>query len=142
MLTKGKITEVRETTLMVRLPVFESAGNNNPQIVECTVCYNPGNLNGYKIDDVVWVGFENNQIHKPVVLGKLYLGTSEESSNFSKVDSLNVSGSAVLPANTVIGNLDFNEIKNISGQISQLDAKIDQVKVDALHTDIPITDLR
>ena len=76
MLTKGIVIKVDYPKLKVRLPIFESPGSNQKQIIDCSVCVETEVLD-YKKDDIVWVGFEDNKISNPVVLGKLYQKTSE-----------------------------------------------------------------
>ena len=140
MITKGQVLNINsDNTLQVRIPLFESAtGTRNNQIVKCTVCYNPGNLNGYVIGDVVFVAFEDNEIDKPVVIGKLYLGDEKEATNHSYSNSLTVEGNASLPASTTIGNLDFVKIKNIFNELDILNTYIDQLedKIQKLNTEI------
>lgn len=130
MITKGIIISVnQDNTLFVRLPLFESASDSrNNQIVKCTICYNPGNLNSYKENDVVFVAFEDNQINKPVVIGKLYLGQEKEATNHSYSNSLTVTENATLPSETKIGSLDFSDIKGLLGEIKQLNDYINQLE--------------
>ena len=73
MITKGIITAIdfKGNTCTVRMPLFENAGND--QITgTATISNTPGSYNGYKVNDVVLVGFEDGQMDKPVILGKLY----------------------------------------------------------------------
>ena len=129
MITKGEIIKVNEdNTLDIRIPLFESAsGTRNNQILKSTICYDPGNLNGYKVGDIVFVGFENNQIDKPIVIGKLYLGQEKEASNHSFANSLKVAENASLPINTTIGNLNFNQLKSLFSKGEQLNDFINQL---------------
>jgi len=55
MITKGQVEEVLYTNnkLKVRVPIFETAGSSIKSIVECTVCHEPGIIDGYKIGDIV-----------------------------------------------------------------------------------------
>lgn len=113
MLTKGYIVELATKTsnkYKVRIPLFDSAGQdtltNNDNIVEATLCYIPGNLNGYKVGDCVFVEFENDEESKPVILGRLFTNDSgEEFRGLEKIDSLNVSNIAKLPLNSTIGEV-------------------------------------
>lgn len=80
MLTKGIITSIdySSNTCIVRIPVFEGAGNRTKIQAEAAICIPPGNYNGYKVNDVVVVGFGENNIDQPIILGKLYLGIQGE----------------------------------------------------------------
>lgn len=143
MITIGIIVNIKyeEAKAIVRLPVFEVPGSTNKQTVEASICYTPGNLNGYKKDDVVYVGFENNQIEKPIILGKLYTG-EEEASNYSKSNSLEVTGNVKLPSNTNIGDISYNDLKRVVREIDSLNTQLEQVKGSGSSQDIDIIDLR
>jgi len=129
MITKGEVLSINtDNTLSVRIPIFESASmTRDNQVVECTICYNPGNLNGYKIGDIVFVAFEDNKIEKPVVIGKLYLGEEKEATNSGYMKGLEVTGNASLPAATTIGSLDFEDIKGLLYKIEHLNSYIEQI---------------
>ncbi len=80
MLVKGiiKTIDYQGNTCTVRIPVLESAGNNTEVCLPATFAITPGIYNGYKVNDVVFVGFEDNMLSSPVVFGKLFLGADEE----------------------------------------------------------------
>jgi hypothetical protein len=110
MITTGKIVAINAAVYQVRLPIFESAGINKQCIVNCTLCYNPGNLNAYIINDLVYVGFVNNELSKPVILGKIYEGLENKATNFSYSSSLEVTEKAILPSDTTIGTISTKDI--------------------------------
>lgn len=110
MITLGyidKLNSANSNLVSVRLPIFEKAGINEKAIFEANVGYTPGNLNGYKVGDCVVVGFIDNTMNSPIILGKLYTGDETSATNFSNANSLRVSESADLPGNTVIGGVPF-----------------------------------
>lgn len=74
MITKGIITELPTTNNLFKvwIPVFDK-NLNNKFISEATLCCNSLGLEGYNINDVVFIGFEDNYLSKPIILGKLYL---------------------------------------------------------------------
>ena len=80
MIVKGIIKSIDYTgnTCTVRIPVFESAANENEVVVPATLSTLPGIYNGYKEEDVVFIAFENNDYDMPIVIGKLYLGVENE----------------------------------------------------------------
>ena len=83
MITKGIITSIDYNTneCRVRLPIFEQAGNMDPVTNTATFSILPGLYNGYKVDDIVYVDFEDNQLNNPVVIGKLFISSQDERTN-------------------------------------------------------------
>lgn len=79
MVTKGKIIgrSAESNKLRVEIPIFATTAFGSDQgtlratVLDATVCYDPGNLNGYRSGDVVFVAFEDNQTSKAVILGRL-----------------------------------------------------------------------
>lgn len=110
MITKALIMSRFENKFMVRIPLFESSGNLHEVIIPATLCYTPGNLDAYKDGDVVYVGFENNEISNPVILGKLYTGPEQAAQTYTFNDSLKTVSSAELPKKTSIGEFSPEEV--------------------------------
>lgn len=79
MITRGEIQAIDYTSNLctVRIPIFEGPGNVEKAIFSAVMNIPPGVHSGYKAGDVVFVGFVDNSINKPVVLGKLYLGPTQ-----------------------------------------------------------------
>ena len=73
MTVKGIIQNINfnSNTCSVRLPYFENAGNTSEVIVNAVFSNTPGSYNGYKVGDVVFVEFENEDFDQAVVVGKL-----------------------------------------------------------------------
>lgn len=140
MIVKGiiKSIDVQGNTCVVRMPYFETAGNDEI-IATATVSNSPGSYNGYKVDDVVWVAFENDQLECPVVIGKLYLGIEAERADprgtLNVVDS-KVSRTAEIPFDTKLGrNLEpgmpktlapYNSLNSIANNLSTAEVNIAQ----------------
>lgn len=78
------------------------------ELLDASVCIFGNSANVFEVGDVVFVGFEDHDASKPVILGKLYLG-DETSGVVLKSTSLEVNEStqgasyAKLPKNTTIG---------------------------------------
>jgi hypothetical protein len=105
MIVKGilKTINYNDNTCVVRLPLFEAAGANEEVVLPAIISIQPGIFNGYKVDDVVLVSFENNNLNHPIVLGKLYLGAATENKDARgslNVTNLNVTSTATLPITT------------------------------------------
>ena len=115
MIVKGEIKALTPTydekavnKFSVRIDLFESVTGSGEVIVDCQVINQPGRIGGYKVGDVVWVAFEKDKYDLPVIIGKIYRGTSlEEEACKSgehlcteRMDDLIVRSNATLPAAT------------------------------------------
>ena len=140
MITKGIIKSIdyNGNTCTVRVPFFETA--NNDEIVSTAPISNtPGSYNGYKVDDVVWVAFEDGSMSNPVVIGKLYLGVEAEKADprgtINVVDS-KVSNSAEIPFDTKLRsnvadnvantNVPYSSLEQVANSLSTARVDIDQ----------------
>ena len=110
MITKAIILEriINSNTYAVRVPFLESAGIRTGKII-ATLSDNPAISEEYRVGDVVYVGFEEHQAEKVVILGKLSLNENEPRGH-ANLESLDVQNSARLPKNTTIGDVDYSEI--------------------------------
>lgn len=113
MITLGYIKDIDHSdmrTIPVRLPIFEKAGMGEDAVFSARLAHEPGSMNGYLKGDCVVVGFLDNVIDTPIILGKLFTGMESEASNFSNANALTVTGSASLPMSTTIGGVRFDSI--------------------------------
>ena len=113
MLTKAIIQSIDYTKNMcrVRIPLFENA-SRNVNMIEADAQINivPGIYNSYKTGDVVFIGFEENKMELPVILGKLFVSTSAEAGSYRgnvSGNSLAITDTAQLPYSTIF---DFSKI--------------------------------
>ena len=102
----------------VDLPVFKFPGYQESPltstIVESTASVAPGTYEPYNIEDYVYVGFVNNELGQPVILGKIAkkYDEKEDSSSLNYINSLQVTNSAILPENIKIGNITYEDLYN------------------------------
>jgi hypothetical protein len=85
------------------MPLFETASSSTPVMAEALINITPGVFNNIEIDDVVFVGFEENAIEKPIILGKLFKGAQTEAEirgGGGIFDTIKVTTTATLPATT------------------------------------------
>lgn len=105
MITKAIVQSISAAgdRCVVRMPLFETAASNTIVETEALINIAPGIYNGLAVGDVVFIGFEENAIEKPIVLGKLFRGGQLESNTRGgggNFNSLKVNSDAVLPAST------------------------------------------
>lgn len=113
MLTKAIIQSVDYTKNIcrVRIPLFENA-SRNVNMIEADAQFSivPGIYNCYKTGDVVFIGFEENKMELPIIIGKLFVSASAESEaargSFTG-NSLVITETAKLPYSTIFN---FDEI--------------------------------
>ena len=146
MITKGEILALPNSKtnnkFIVKIYIFNTAGipeyiRLNASKQEATLCYPSGLYNNYKVGDKVVVGFENNQMSSPIILGKFYETVDEDGSLIPKefagyhlLQSLEVSNTATLPLSTIFKDNEdeisateilthVREIANLKNQVKQ-----------------------
>lgn len=141
MIQKAIITSIDYATgkIKVRIPRFEVAGVSTQFIIESTLCYEPGNYNNYQVNDVVYVGFENYELDKPIILGKLFTGIPEEASNYSYTKALKVLGSSNLSKDTKIGDLSYSDLEYSKKKVDYLLEKVTEL-IDTINIILPELD--
>jgi hypothetical protein len=106
-LTKAIIQSIDYTKNMcrVRIPLFENASRNVNMIeADAQITIVPGIYNSYKTGDIVFIGFEENKMEAPVILGKLFVSASAEAGSYRgnvSGNSLAITDSAQLPHSTL-----------------------------------------
>lgn len=129
MITKGIILNINsDNTCEVHVPLFDTAGIPDRSIVTATFAITPGIYNSYAPNDVVYVGFENNEVSAAFIIGKLYVSpTSEDSRNVGAIigNSLKIIDKVTLPINTTIGNISANDLANLNNTIRSLTDKLE-----------------
>lgn len=127
MITEGILTEIDYVTNIcyIRIPLLENVNSPDKVIVEGRFAIQPGELNGYKVDDLVWVGFVEGKLNQPLVLGKIYSqlpSTTNETNTSAKsllVNTLKVIGDeSEIPKTTKItGEAEFKTIDDLSNRL-------------------------
>lgn len=106
MVTKAIIRSINSAgnRCIVRMPLFETAASSAPVEAEALVSITPGLFNNLFVGDIVFVAFEENALEKPIIIGKLLKGTTDENKTpggAGILDSLNVRTSASIPCSTL-----------------------------------------
>lgn len=113
MLTKAIIQKIDQAknTCIVRIPLFEQASSKSFMETEATICVTPGIYNNLFVGDIVIIGFEENKIELPVILGKLFLNNLSKDSQAGAVfgDSLTIASKAILPCDTEFNYTKYSE---------------------------------
>lgn len=118
MITKAIIKRLYTTDdnhYIIYIPLFQKANlNESDATLPATALCISGIENTLKVGDVVYVGFEDNNSSRPVILSKLYVGKENINDITTTITSKSQEtiDSAKLSANTKIGNLDIKEIYN------------------------------
>lgn len=119
MITKAIIQSINSAgnRCVVRMPLFESASSSGPVEATALVSIPPGVFNNIEVGDVVFVGFEENALEKPIIIGKLFRGSTTENNvrgGAGIFDTLKAKSAATLPSSTlfVYPANNQNEYKN------------------------------
>lgn len=118
MITRAFIEDIDWDAMkvQVRIPRFDGVGDSpsstsKMELNWASVVCIPGLEIRYKVGDCVVVGFEDNDLGKPIVLGYLGLkGKTLDSRIQGKVESLEVLHEFKAPYNTIIGKTPYSGI--------------------------------
>lgn len=120
MLTKAVVQSINKAgnRCVVRMPLFENASSSMPIEAEALVSITPGLFNNIFVGDIVFIGFEENALEKPIILGKLFRNTTYENNTLGGaciVDTLRANSSATIPSSTLFEfpDEDKNEYKDL-----------------------------
>lgn len=126
MITTGIVKSVdlneNGTTCMVELAIFKTPGNEDERdyTMSCTCCLPSGIYKAYRPTDLVYVGFINNELNQPVILGKIYQGL-QDNGPYGYFEDLRIYNSAWLPSNTYVGHY------NLSDMITKINSLEDKI---------------
>ena len=81
MITRAIITSIFGNKCTVKVPLFANDNSKEiPTISDVVMSIPPGMTGQYAENDVVFLGFEENLLNRPVILGKLYTGSKMDQS--------------------------------------------------------------
>ena len=140
MLQLGIVKEILldENKLIVRIPILEYTGDREV-LMKSPICHQPGNTYGYKVEDVVLIGFINDDYNCPIVIGKMFTEKETNPTNGLAGNSLNIDGSTVLGENTKIGQITYDDIYVTVKQFKEVAPDIDRLtrSIENVATDTP-----
>lgn len=132
MITRAIIESINSKGALVRIPKINKSNvavgsNNTSELDYAQICTLPGISPRYQPGDAVFIGFEDDDIGNPVVIGKL---NNSNSSSVSDIDihNLKVSIDANLPESLSIGKVKSNELSNLSGLESNIQREFVHLK--------------
>ena len=136
MVTKGIIEKILDNQqYRIRLPLYDSlatVSNATPtdNLGIGTVCTMPNSFIDYKIGDIVYVTFEDNDREHLVILGTISNETVKTVTEPSiQAQNLTLTNKATLPINTHIGNITPNEIACLATIRDNIQQQIDEIVV-------------
>ena len=152
MITKAIVEEIlTPSQIRVRIPTLnavQGAKQSTPtdELSIATICTLPNAKNLVSTGDIVYVGFEDNDLSKPVILGHLLRTPNSDLFDGTLPDlqirSLDVQYNTSLPTTTTIGGVSSNEIQYLRGvknslqqQIDDLQKQIDDIKESAVSVE-------
>lgn len=131
MITKGIVEQIVDNyTYKVRLPLYDgitsaptftSTDDLNIATVNCP----PNCRYNLRIGDIVFVGFEDNDMGKPIILGFLYSDKSMSTSCDLTLNSLIVKVNTKLSDDTSIGEVSSQDIRNLVHTKGNIQQQID-----------------
>lgn len=121
MITRAIINKIdyESNKIRVRIPIYDGAQNSQESTSDddlswASVLCIPGLIIDYKIGDIVIVGFEDDDIGKPIILGYLRLsnGESDEARISANLNNLTVNDKLSTSTNVKFGKLTYEQIFN------------------------------
>lgn len=119
MITTGIIREINLSSstysgnkYLIEINLFQSPGDYNKDnytySANCSTL--PGHYDSYTVGDRVYVGFLNDDLSVPIILGKIYQGRDSAHRSQINCENLDVSMNAQLPKSTKIGDITYQQL--------------------------------
>lgn len=137
MIARGIVEKVYDKqTVAVRVPIFDKSKTSNEGVAtdllgKASICVLPNCIPNVRVGDVVYVGFENNDKSKPIIIGYVYIDKEYSTRQGISAQSIDVLATASLPKETTIGSVSSYSISmlqgtraNVQGQIDELEERI------------------
>ena len=135
MICRGIIEEIIDRhQVRVRIPIIHQIENTaqftiNNDLPAASICTSPSTHLNLSVGDVVIVGFENQDLGRPIILGYLYTGEFSTTAASQSFNSIQVLNDAKLPASTTIGSISSEELQRISGLKDNLQGQIELLNI-------------
>ena len=127
MLTRAIIVDIdyKENKLKLNIPILDTfkidiEDAKKEKLNWASIMCVPGIDIDYKVGDVVIVGFEEDNISHPIVLGYLKLSGEQAAPRaYGKFKEVSISECLEAPTNTKIGKTDYSQIFDVVAQIKE-----------------------
>lgn len=133
MLTKGIVEKLIDSyKIKVRIPVYNkpnyiNGATSTDNLYEACICTLPNCYINVQVGDIVILGFEDDDISQPIILGCLYAKDITDSKIDLISNSLQALNSATLPQNTSIGKVTARDLGYLTGLKSNVQGQIDTI---------------
>ena len=135
MIYKGIVEEIIDPfSIKVRIPLLHRLksspqGINDTSLPIASICTlskcHPNLCKG----DIVIIGFDNDDLSKPIILGHLYKESFDSNSESIELTDLKVTSNTQLSSNTSIGDITSEELKQLIGVRDNLQKQLDLLLV-------------
>ena len=136
MITKGIIEEILSPySARVRLPIFDSIKDAQNSVSTgnlrvASICSLPNCTNLLGIGDIVFVGFEDDDLGKPIILGNLVKEQPSTANPSINSYSLNIDNSVNLPGAVSINNTDNIDLTQLIGLKCNVQTALNKITAD------------
>lgn len=135
MITKAIIEQkLDEFQYKVRIPIFDRTSDSTyftdtAELAIAVASVPKGITNTLEVNDIVFVGFEDNNIANPVILGQLYNEKLLKQHNLHiQARSIDIEESVNLPMGTTLNDINlYDYIIKLEEKINTLDAQVKQL---------------
>lgn len=135
MITKAIIEQkIDEFQYKVRIPIFDRTSDSTyftdtAELAIAVASVPKGITNTLEVNDIVFVGFEDNNIATPVILGQLYNEKLLKQHNLHiQARSIDIEESVNLPMGTTLNDINlYDYIIKLEEKINTLDAQVKQL---------------
>ena len=121
MITKALVEKVIDKYhIKVRIPIYNRVTSSpmytpTEELSVAVISTVPGTSPNLQVGDIVFVGFEDNDIGKPIILGTLFRDIDTRNFTQLSIDTIDIQSKATLPFETTIGKIQPSELACLSG---------------------------
>lgn len=128
MITTGIIRQINLSSssyvcnkYLIELNIFQVPGDYNKSnyTYQANCSTLPGHYDSYEVGDKVYVGFINDDLSLPIILGRIYQGHDDISRSYINCQNLNVSNSVRLPKDIKIGDISYTQLLKLFNKESK-----------------------